>query len=112
MNKSKKLQFEWFDSFSSLPYTQNSLAFEKANVLYNIGAILSKFAQFKYNELQQLNGPEGETAFKQLISMLQQSSGIYHLLMKIFACSKSRFGSINNKILSKLMMAQSQEILR
>lgn len=111
LNKSKKLQFEWFDSFSSLPYTQNSLAFEKANVLYNIGAILSKFAQFKYNELQQLNGPEGETAFKQLISMLQQSSGIYQFINENFLHAPSQdLAQSTIKFLSKLMMAQSQEI--
>lgn len=111
LNKSKKLQFEWFDSFSSLPYTQNSLAFEKANVLYNIGAILSKFAQFKYNELQQLNGPEGETAFKQLISMLQQSSGIHQFINKNFLHAPSQdLAQSTIKFLSKLMMAQSQEI--
>ncbi|KGR17297.1 vacuolar protein-sorting protein BRO1 [Candida albicans P37037] len=111
LNKSKKLQFEWFDSFSSLPYTQNSLAFEKANVLYNIGAILSKFAQFKYNESQQLNGPEGETAFKQSISMLQQSSGIHQFINKNFLHAPSQdLAQSTIKFLSKLMMAQSQEI--
>ncbi|KAF6072558.1 BRO1-like domain family protein [Candida albicans] len=111
LNKSKKLQFEWFDSFSSLPYTQNSLAFEKANVLYNIGAILSKFAQFKYNESQQLNGPEGETAFKQSISMLQQSSGIYQFINENFLHAPSQdLAQSTIKFLSKLMMAQSQEI--
>ncbi|KHC52763.1 vacuolar protein-sorting protein BRO1 [Candida albicans P60002] len=111
LNKSKKLQFEWFDSFSSLPYTQNSLAFEKANVLYNIGAILSRFAQFKYNESQQLNGPEGETAFKQSISMLQQSSGIYQFINENFLHAPSQdLAQSTIKFLSKLMMAQSQEI--
>ncbi|CAX42692.1 vacuolar-sorting protein, putative [Candida dubliniensis CD36] len=111
LNKSKKLQFEWFDSFSSLPYTQNSLAFEKVNVLYNIGAILSKFAQFKYNESQQLNGPEGETAFKQSISMLQQSSGIYQFINENFLHAPSQdLAQSTIKFLSKLMIAQSQEI--
>ena len=57
MNRSKKLDFVWHDAFSpDITHRQNALPFEKANVLFNIGALLTKFAITKYNELQSSNG--------------------------------------------------------
>lgn len=108
VNKSKKLEFEWHDSFSGLVHKQNALPFEKANVLYNIGSLLSKIANYKYNELQ---SSDGENSFKELVMMLQQAAGIFQFINENFLHAPSEdLAQSTIKFLGKLMIAQSQEI--
>ncbi|KAL6450612.1 BRO1 Vacuolar protein-sorting protein BRO1 [Candida maltosa Xu316] len=108
VNKSKKLEFEWYDSFSGLAHSQTALPFEKANVLFNIGALLSKFANSKYNESQ---NSDGEKSFKDSVLMLQQAAGIFQFINENFLHAPSDdLAQSTIKFLSKLMVAQSQEI--
>ncbi|RCK67686.1 Vacuolar protein-sorting protein BRO1 [Candida viswanathii] len=108
VNKSKKLEFEWHDSFSGLVHKQNALPFEKANVLYNIGSLLSKFANHKYSELQ---SSDGEKSFKELVLMLQQAAGVFQFINENFLHAPSEdLAQATIKFLGKLMIAQSQEI--
>ncbi|KAI5967338.1 BRO1 [Candida margitis] len=109
LNKSKKLDFVWHDAFSpEITHGQNALPFEKANVLFNIGALLAKFAITKYNESQSSNGA---ATVKDAIVMLQQAAGIYEYLNENFLHAPSDDLSQSTiRFLSKLSLAQAQEV--
>ncbi|KAI5965436.1 BRO1 [Candida theae] len=102
LNRSKKLDFVWHDAFSpEITHRQNALPFEKANVLFNIGALLTKFAISKYNE----------GSVKDTIVMFQQAAGIYEYLNENFLHAPSDDLSQSTiKFLSKLSLAQAQEV--
>ncbi|CAD1813272.1 Vacuolar protein-sorting protein BRO1 [Candida parapsilosis] len=109
MNRSKKLDFVWHDAFSpDITHRQNALPFEKANVLFNIGALLTKFAITKYNESQSSNGV---ATVKDSIVMLQQAAGVYEYLNENFLHAPSDDLSQSTiRFLSKLSLAQAQEV--
>ncbi|EGW31264.1 uncharacterized protein SPAPADRAFT_61836, partial [Spathaspora passalidarum NRRL Y-27907] len=86
VNKHKKLEFEWFDAFSpTVANKQAALPFEKANVLFNLAALLTRFAKHKYDESIQDSGSEGvDDATKSTIQLLQSAAGVYQFINENF----------------------------
>lgn len=111
VNKSKRINFVWFDVFDhSISHKQTSLAFEKANVLFNLGALLSKYGTLQYQKAQK-NASATDEATKEAIQLLQQAAGIYQFVSENFLHAPSidlSQGTV--QFLVKLMLAQSQEV--
>ncbi|WLF78516.1 bck1-like resistance to osmotic shock [Lodderomyces elongisporus] len=109
LNKSKKSEFVWHDAFDpEITHQQNALPFEKANVLFNIGSLLTRFAQSQYIESQ---SSKEASSVKESILMLQQAAGVYAFINENFLHAPSDDLSQSTiKFLSKLSLAQAQEI--
>ena len=111
VNSRKRINFEWFDVFDhTISHKQTSLPFEKANVLFNLGALLSKYGSIQYQKAQKNASATDETT-KEAIQLLQQAAGIYQFLNENFLHAPSidlSQGTV--QFLVKLMLAQSQEV--
>ncbi|RLV93783.1 Vacuolar protein-sorting protein BRO1 [Spathaspora sp. JA1] len=112
VNKHKKLEFEWFDSFTpSVAIKQAALPFEKANVLFNLAALMTKYAKSKYDESIQESSEAKDDATKSTIQMLQSAAGVYQFINENFLHAPSDdLSQPTIKFLCKLMLAQSQEV--
>lgn len=113
VNRHKKLNFTWYDAFQpSVVHKQTALAFEKACVLFNLGALLSKYASIKYEEAQRnTSATNADDTIKESLQIYQQTAGIYQFLNENFLHAPSNDlsqGSV--KFLVKLMLAQAQEV--
>lgn len=64
-----RVPFPWSDAFTHKPISQLSLAYEKASVIFNIGAILSSLAVS-----QPRSSPEG---LKRAYNFFRQSAGMF-----------------------------------
>lgn len=113
-NRHKKLEFKWYDAFNpSESYKQHALAFEKASVLFNLGALLSKFAITKYQESQRNSSTSSEAdgAFKESLQLFQQAAGVYEFLRENFLHAPSKdLGQSTIKFLVRLTLGQAQEV--
>ena len=113
VNKNRKVRFTWYDAFEpSEPYTQSALPFEKACVLFNLGAILSKIATAKYYEFQnQKSTNPNDDTIKDSIQLLQQAAGVYGFIAENFLNAPSGdLSQLSVRFLVKLVLAQAQEI--
>ncbi|KAK6200458.1 BRO1-like domain-containing protein [Scheffersomyces amazonensis] len=112
VNKHKKINFEWFDAFSpSIVHKQAALPFEKANILFNLGALLSRLATVKYQESQKKAVGSDDETTKEALQYFQQASGIFQFLNENFLHAPSADLSQSTvKFLVKLMLAQAQEV--
>ncbi|KAK6455816.1 BRO1-like domain-containing protein [Scheffersomyces xylosifermentans] len=112
VNKHKKITFEWYDAFHpTTSHKQGALPFEKANVLFNLGALLSKYASIRYEESQRSVSGSDEASTKESIQLLQQAAGIYQFLNENFLHAPSLDLHQNTvRFLVKLMLAQAQEV--
>lgn len=108
VNRSKKVVFTWYDAFQAeVSHQQHALPFEKANVLFNIGAILSQFAHSRYLEAE--NGDE--SAFKETLLLLQQAAGVFQFVGENFL--HAPLGDLQPasvKLLAAVHLAQAQEV--
>jgi len=88
------------------------LAFEKACVLFNLGALLSKYAGAKYEEAQRNSSSTvADDTIKESLQILQQTAGIYQFLNENFLHAPSNdLHQASVKFLVKLMLAQAQEV--
>ncbi|ABN64959.2 protein-tyrosine-phosphatase [Scheffersomyces stipitis CBS 6054] len=112
VNASKKINFTWHDAFQpSLVNKQGALPFEKANVLFNLGALLSEYAKVRYEESQRSVAGTEEASTKEAIQLFQQAAGIYQFLNENFLHAPSLdLNQSTVKFLVKLMLAQAQEV--
>lgn len=110
-NKHKKITFTWYDAFhSTSSHKQFALPFEKACVLFNLGALLSKYGVSKYEESQRNSTPD-DAPFKEAVQSFQQSAGVYQFLNENFLHAPSPDLHLSTvKFLTHLNLAQSQEI--
>ena len=113
-NRHKKLEFKWYDAFNpSESYKQHALAFEKASILFNLGALLAKLANSKYQESQRNSSTSSETdgAFKESLQLFQQAAGVYEFLRENFLHAPSKdLGQSTIKFLVRLTLGQAQEV--
>lgn len=109
LNKHKKISFTWYDAFlPSAQHKQHALPFEKASVLFNLGALMSKMAALKYSESQKATNDE---CFKEAVQFLQQAAGVFQFLAENFLHAPSNdLSPATIKFLASLCLAQSQEI--
>lgn len=97
----KKINFVWFDAFDSTEHKQSAIPFEKANILFNLGALLASYGNSKYTA--------GE--FKDAITLHQQAAGVFQFLNENFLHAPSEdLSQTTVKFLIQLLLAQSQEI--
>lgn len=108
VNRSKKVVFTWYDAFQpEISHQQHALPFEKANVLFNIGAVLSQCGRTRYLDSQ---GGD-ESAFKEALLYLQQAAGVFQFVGENFL--HAPLGDLQPasvKFLAALHLAQAQEI--
>ncbi|ODV81530.1 vacuolar protein-sorting protein BRO1 [Suhomyces tanzawaensis NRRL Y-17324] len=116
VNKHKKISFEWHDVFQAdVTHKQHALPFEKANILFNLGAILSGYAVTRYDEAQKSSSAEGSTNPDELVTesikVLLQTAGVFQFIQENFLHAPSYdLSQPTIRFLVKLMLAQAQEI--
>ncbi|KAG2217069.1 hypothetical protein INT45_014134 [Circinella minor] len=97
-----KVLFNWYDAFDGRAIAQYSLAYEKASVLFNIGATLSSIAASQ-------NRAEAEGR-KKTFNFFQASAGIFQYINDNFLHAPSQDLSRETvKMLTELMLAQAHE---
>ncbi|GMM37198.1 Bro1 protein [Saccharomycopsis crataegensis] len=106
-------QFNWSDSFNkSAKVSQHSIAFEKASVLFNLGALFSVIADNQYNDHETDEDVENSTQnFKNALSNYQNAAGVFQFVSENFLHAPSNdMNQTTVKFLAKLMLAQAQEV--
>ncbi|RDD44178.1 Rhophilin-2-A [Trichoplax sp. H2] len=102
MRKIFNIQFYWFDCLNGEPIIQKSISFEKASILYNIGALLTQLAS-KQNFVT-VNG------IYAAIQYYQRAAGAFNMLLENFKNAASF--DLSEKMLRiyiKILKAQVQE---
>jgi hypothetical protein len=98
-----KVKFRWYDAFDeSVHHSQYSIAFEKASILFNLGALLTKLADEKFQEAED---------FAKSYQYFQYAAGIYKFIQENFLHSPSQDLSVKTvQFLTHLQLAQAQEV--
>jgi hypothetical protein len=97
-----KINFEWLDAFSSSKVAQNSSAFEKASILFNIGAMCSYIASYSDRKTQD--------GLKSAFNYFQVAAGQFHFINENFLHTPSTDLSRESiRVLEDLMLCQAQE---
>ncbi|XP_032704252.1 rhophilin-1 isoform X2 [Lontra canadensis] len=98
------LYFHWYDSLTGVPAQQRALAFEKASVLFNIGALHTQIGA-----RQDRSCPEGT---QRAIEAFQRAAGAFSLLRENFSRAPSPdMSPASLSMLERLMTAQAQECI-
>lgn len=110
INRLKKIKFKWYDSFDpTISHEQESIAFEKASVLFNCGMLMARVASQLYE--QSLKSGGNEEKAKKSIKTYQEAAGIFQYLTENFVHAPSADLSKSTcQFLIKLMLAQSHEV--
>lgn len=97
-----KIKFKWYDAYdNAINYTQHSLAFEKASVLFNLASVLSKLADSKFHDED----------YAKSYQYFQYSSGIYKFISENFLHAPSNDLNVKTvQFLTNLQLAQAQEV--
>ncbi|KAI9491620.1 BRO1-like domain-containing protein [Zychaea mexicana] len=97
-----KVLFNWYDAFDGRAIAQYSLAYEKASILFNIGATLSSIAAAQ-------NRAEADGR-KKTFNYFQAAAGVFQYINDNFLHAPSQDLSRETvKMLSELMLAQAHE---
>lgn len=104
-NRLKRVTFTWYDAFSpAVLHEQFALPFEKASVLFNLAALLSRAAVAKYSD-------HNEELFKEAVQYLSQAAGVLQFVGENFMHAPlNDLAPTTIQFLVKLCLAQSQEI--
>ncbi|GAV08930.1 hypothetical protein RvY_18549 [Ramazzottius varieornatus] len=96
------IRFTWYDSLSGRPATQRSVAFEKASMLFNVGALYTQIgARQRSSSIQGLS--EASVSF-------EKATGIFQFVASSFNNAPSTdLRAETLSMLGSLMLAQSQE---
>ncbi|XP_045882081.1 rhophilin-1 isoform X2 [Meles meles] len=98
------LHFHWYDSLTGVPAQQRALAFEKASVLFNIGALHTQIGA-----RQDRSCPKGTQC---AIEAFQRAAGAFSLLRENFSRAPSPdMSPASLSMLERLMTAQAQECI-
>lgn len=109
LNRSKGLSFTWTDAFlPDCDHRQSALPFEKASVLFNLGATLTTASALKYAASKR---SDDDTDFKLSLLLMQQAAGVFQFLGDNFLHGPSSdMKPSTTRFLVQLCLAQSQEI--
>lgn len=111
VNKHKSLKFTWSDAFSpSSTHEQSALPFEKASVLFNLGALMTRASSATYSVSQRSSGGD-EASFKLALNLMLQAAGVFKFLSENFLhgpSNDSKPATVN--FLVNLCLAQNQEM--
>lgn len=98
-----KPDFTWSDSLSQEKVTQHSISFEKANVLYQLGAILSCMGE----EMSRDDSCDAKASFH----AFQNAAGVFAFIAdKFLHAPLPDIGQDVVRAFNKLMLAQAQEM--
>jgi hypothetical protein len=98
----ENMYFQWFDLWSGNSSAQRSIAFEKANIMFNIAALYSQMA------IEQDRSTEA--GLEEATMLFEQAAGMLQLMSKAFINSPSLDISNDSvNVLYLLMMAQATE---
>lgn len=111
VNKHKNLKFVWSDAFDpSSMHEQGALPFEKASVLFNLGALMTRASSATYSVSQRSSGGD-ETSFKKALNLMLHAAGVFKFLSENFLhgpSNDSKPATVN--FLVNLCLAQNQEM--
>ncbi|KAM9627029.1 rhophilin-1 [Trichechus inunguis] len=100
--RSLGLLFHWYDSLTGVPAQQQTLAFEKGSVLFNIGALYTQIGARQDRSCVEGSG--------RAIEAFQRAAGAFSLLRESFSHAPSPDMSPTAlHVLEQLMTAQAQE---
>ncbi|KAL7304451.1 hypothetical protein TKK_0003246 [Trichogramma kaykai] len=102
--RSLGIYFEWYDSLTGVPSCQRTVAFEKASVLFNAGALYTQVAA-----KQDRQSPKG---LDQAVDSFLRSAGTFRYIHESFTNAPSMdLGPDMLDMLVQLMLAQARECL-
>ncbi|CAB0043672.1 unnamed protein product, partial [Trichogramma brassicae] len=102
--RSLGIYFEWYDSLTGVPSCQRTVAFEKASVLFNAGALYTQVAA-----KQDRKSPKG---LDQAVDSFLRSAGTFRYIQENFTNAPSMdLGPDMLDMLVQLMLAQARECL-
>ncbi|XP_015435444.1 PREDICTED: rhophilin-2 isoform X1 [Dufourea novaeangliae] len=103
-DRSLGIYFEWFDSLTGVPSCQRTVAFEKASVLFNAGAL--------YTQLAAKQDRRSARGLDQAIDAFLRAAGTFRYIHENFTNAPSMdLGPDMLEMLVQLMLAQARECL-
>lgn len=103
-DRSLGIYFEWYDSLTGVPSCQRTVAFEKACILFNLGAI--------YTQVGAKQDRTSEKALDSAVDNFLRAAGIFKHILEIFTNAPSM--DLKPQVLDVLvllMLAQARECL-
>ncbi|EDL03020.1 rhophilin-2 [Mus musculus] len=96
------LLFTWYDSFTGVPVSQQTLLLEKASVLFNIGAL--------YTQIGTRCNRQTQAGLESAVDAFQRAAGVLNYLKETFTHTPSYdMSPAMLSVLVKMMLAQAQE---
>ncbi|XP_043286850.1 rhophilin-2 isoform X2 [Venturia canescens] len=103
-DRSLGIYFEWFDSLTGVPSCQRTVAFEKASVLFNAGAL--------YTQLGAKQDRKSPRGLDQAVDAFLRAAGTFRYIHENFTNAPSMdLGPDMLDMLVQLMLAQARECL-
>lgn len=103
-DRSLGIYFEWFDSLTGVPSCQRTVAFEKASVLFNAGAL--------YTQLGARQDRRTARGLDQAVDSFLRAAGTFRYIHENFTNAPSMdLGPEMLEMLVQLMLAQARECL-
>ncbi|XP_012257775.2 rhophilin-2 isoform X1 [Athalia rosae] len=103
-DRSLGIYFEWFDSLTGVPSCQRTVAFEKASVLFNAGAL--------YTQLGARQDRKTARGLDQAVDSFLRAAGTFRYIHENFTNAPSMdLGPEMLEMLVQLMLAQARECL-
>jgi len=103
-DRSLGIYFEWYDSLTGVPNSQRTVAFEKASVLFNVGALYTQIGT-----RQDRSSPKGLDA---AVDNFLRSAGTFQYILENFTNAPSMdLSPATLEFLVNLMCAQARECL-
>jgi len=99
-----RLHFQWYDSLTGVPCSQKTIAFEKASVLFNIGAL--------YTQIGARQDRGSEEGLDEAVDKFMRAAGIFEFIKENFNnAPSSDLEPDCLKMLVQLMLSQARECL-
>ncbi|RXG73688.1 Rhophilin-2-B [Armadillidium vulgare] len=103
-DRSLGIYFEWYDSLTGTPSCQRTVAFEKACVLFNIGAL--------YTQIGARHDRSSSTGLDAAVNCFLRAAGVFRFLVETFTNAPSKDLSPEVlEMLIQMMLAQARECL-
>ncbi|KAL2730333.1 rhophilin-2 isoform X3, partial [Vespula maculifrons] len=103
-DRSLGIHFEWFDSLTGVPSRQRTVAFEKASILFNAGAL--------YTQLAAKQDRHSTRGLDQAVDAFLRAAGTFRYIHENFTNAPSMdLGPDMLEMLVQLMLAQARECL-
>ena len=103
-DRSLGIFFEWYDSLTGVPSSQRTVAFEKASVLFNIGAL--------YTQIGTRQDRNSMSGLDSAVDNYLRSAGTFQYILENFTNAPSMdLGPATLEMLVHLMCAQARECL-